>query len=114
MLKVAYYSLVESPLRHSNTALGNSRCCKTLQYTQDRIVHSVNKNIRYTDNDIGNLAQSNEIKQIDKKHNIYNINELFSISVASQFADDPCLAKKIDHQQSTRRGTTGGFSYRIR
>lgn len=103
-LRQAYFSLVESQLRHGISAWGNARCCKKLQFTQDRILKLLHKQSQNT-----HEMQNDNMKLIYKQHNVLNIRQIFAITIASEFSEDPILARKIRHQYNTRRRSEGWY-----
>lgn len=135
VLRQAYFSLVESYIRHGITAWGTGSSCRLLQETQNRIVKILLKNQKRT-----NMFTSNQISRTDSNihttdlhtqhnvqnipnfqqtitnnHNIYktmnilNVKNLFELTIVNEFYNNKKYLQCINHQQNTRRRREGRY-----
>lgn len=107
VIKQAYFSLVESHLRHGITAWGNAKICSVLQSAQNKIVKSLSKKQpASTQHRTNNNRPTTQLYATQK---ILNIKDLYSISIIKEFMEDANLAKKLNHEQNTRRRIEGRY-----
>lgn len=96
VLRQAYFSLVESHIRHGITAWGNSSYCRLLQTTQDRLIKIICKNRnsyiafynnenfnRYPNNETNNNTTGNNTNNIVPNNNITDENTTNNVRVNS-------------------------------
>lgn len=123
VLKQAYFSLVESVLRHGVTAWGSATYCKKLQHTQNRLIKILYKNQHYTkysNQNILNDTAQNNIKNINHQQpnqniNLYtelkilNINGIYKTTITNEFYNNQHYLKQIEHDQNTRMRAQGRY-----
>lgn len=110
VLKQAYFSLVESHLRHGITAWGNAKCTRHIQTTQNRIVKLVYKKMDNQTHQIIHGNKEKSPKAIFKNMAILNINQLYTVTIVKEFMEDGGLAKKLDHKVNTRSKAEGKYN----
>lgn len=123
VLKQAYFSLVESVLRHGVTAWGSATYCKKLQQTQNRVIKILYKNQQYNNflnqNILNNVAQNNNNnvnhqqpnQNIDlySKLKILNITGIYKTTLINEFYNNQHYLKHIEHHQNTRMRAQGRY-----
>lgn len=125
VLKQAYFSLVESYLRHGISAWGNASYCRTLQLAQDRFLKLLHKNQQRTITFQNNLnanntttnnleiharyATSHNINDLYKDFKILNIKCLYKTTIINEFHDNRDFLDCINHEQNTRRRAQGRY-----
>lgn len=114
VLRQAYFSLVESYIRHGITAWGNATYCRLLQQNQNRILKILIKNKNHASNNTNQIGSNNEnttqsTQNICKELNILNIKNLYNTTIINEFYDDTTYLKNIDHQINTRMRAEGRY-----
>lgn len=114
VLRQAYFSLVESYLRHGITAWGNAAGCRTIEAAQNSILKTLMKSLHKSkqnqqqtldhqrDSTLPSI-QSNNTKTLYNNLHILKIKSLYETTIVNEFADDNNLIQHINHSQNTRR-----------
>lgn len=120
VLRQAYFSMVESYIRHGIAAWGSATHCRLLQSTQNRILRILKRNhLRSLNNhnsyihNVNNYLSSNTSNHSDfniaKDQRVLNVKSIYHTTLAIEFYDDPRFRKPIDHHHNTRSRTEGRF-----
>lgn len=129
VVRQAYFSLVESYLRHGITAWGNAANCRILQAAQNSILKNVYKLIRtpdlssldtyqpsnqlFTTNHNNRISTTNSqlqyVNRLCKILSILNITNLYKSTILNEFFEDTVFLQHLNHTQNTRRRVEGRY-----
>lgn len=107
VLRQAYFSLVESQLRHGVTAWGKSKNCRILQTYQNRLVKLLYKNRSKTTTD--NNSTPTQSKELYNILEILNIDGIYNSTIAREFFNNSSILKRISHSRNTRSKSAGKY-----
>lgn len=111
VMRQAYFSFVESHLRHGVTAWGNSTHCHKLQQIQNRILKQLrpfkhNNQIQINNSHSGD---TNVTENYPKDRNVLNVYNVYRTTLANEFYGDTRFLQKISHNHQTRRNYEGKY-----
>lgn len=111
VLKQAYFSLIESQLRHGITAWGKSKQCKVLQKYQNRLIKLLNKSNKTpptNQQDTRLNANTSRENNLFKTLHILNIDGIYNATISQEFYNSEFL-QRIRHSRNTRNKHNGKY-----